>query len=112
MKHITHKGYRGTVEYNSEDDLLIGKVVGIKDVVVYHGSTTDEIKANFAEAVESYLITCKELGKRPDREYKGQFVVRIDTSLHRKVANLAEEEGTSLNKYIENLLVKATGKGD
>lgn len=58
MKNNTllYKGFRGTIDYSSEDDCLFGKLVGIDDLVTYEGQSLAEIKGAFHEAVEDYLV--------------------------------------------------------
>jgi len=43
-------------------------------------------------------------------EYSGRFVVRIAKSLHRQLAQRAEQEGTSLNQLIVMLLAEGMGR--
>lgn len=40
------------------------------------------MKAVFEEAVESYLETCEQVGKKPDKLYTGTCNVRVNTELH------------------------------
>ena len=63
---LKYKGYTGTIEYDAEDDLLVGHIVEINDSIGFHGSTMEEIEASFNDAVENYLSLCKEIGKLPD----------------------------------------------
>lgn len=63
---LKYKGYTGTIEYDAEDDLLVGHIVGINDSIGFHGSTMEEIEASFIDAVGNYLSLCKEIGKLPD----------------------------------------------
>lgn len=37
-------------------------------------------------------------------DYSGKFVVRVPRSLHRRLAESAEDEGVSLNQYVASLL--------
>ncbi|GBC97185.1 hypothetical protein HRbin16_03005 [bacterium HR16] len=41
-------------------------------------------------------------------EYSGRFVVRIPRHLHRRLAELAQQEGCSLNQYVTTLLAEAS----
>lgn len=64
---LCHKGYYGSVEIDSEDRILHGKVLGISDYIVYEGSTIEELEKDFVAGVESYLETCKQNGKIPEK---------------------------------------------
>ena len=65
-KQLSRKGYSGTVEYDAEDDLLVGRIIGINDSICYHGTSIEEIRSSFIDAVENYLSVCEELGKAPE----------------------------------------------
>lgn len=98
--YLKYKNYYGTVEYSSEDKLLYGKVVGINDLVNYEGTSIDELNENFKEAVNDYLETCKELGKEPEKVYKGMFNVRTSNKRHRELAIIASKRNIKLNEVV------------
>jgi predicted HicB family RNase H-like nuclease len=61
MDYLLYKGYKGSVEYSAADNCLCGKVLGLKNsLILYEGSTLDELKGDFAAGIESYLEDCKE----------------------------------------------------
>lgn len=71
--------------------------------------TLAELPEHAEEARRLWLETALELGNEiplPARrdDYSGKFVVRIPTSLHRKLAESAEREKVSLNFYVGTLL--------
>ena len=45
----------------------------------------------------------------PEEDYSGKFVVRVPRSLHRDLVETAEQEGVSLNQYINVVLARAVG---
>lgn len=63
-----------------------------------------DLKKAFHEAVEDYLETCAELGKDPEKTYKGSFNVRISPELHRKAANLASLRKITLNELVKKAI--------
>lgn len=67
---IEYKGYTGNVEFSSRTLSLHGKVLGISTSITYEGSSVDEIKANFREAVDNYLNSCKEEGIEPEKPFE------------------------------------------
>ncbi|MEM8940362.1 MAG: type II toxin-antitoxin system HicB family antitoxin [Bacteroidota bacterium] len=100
MKYLEYKGYTGSIEYSSEDNLLYGKVLGIRGLISYEGETGKLLEDDFKEAVDVYLADCKDVGKTPEKPFKGSFNVRIPASLHQKAALLAMEAKTSLNNFV------------
>ena len=98
--YLKHKDYIGTVEYSSEDAVLFGKIIGINDLVTYEADSVAKIKKAFIEAVEDYLITCKEIEKEPNKYFKGVFNVRTSKDNHRALAIIAEKNKMKLNEVI------------
>ena len=98
---LEYKGYFGSIEFSNEDDCFYGKILGINDLVTFEGSSVEEIRAAFREAVDDYLLMCERVGKEPEKTYKGSFNVRIDPELHKKASILAQTRHISLNQFIE-----------
>jgi predicted HicB family RNase H-like nuclease len=95
-----YKGYLGSAEVSVEDDLLVGRLLYIRDVVSYVASGPKALKQAFQEAVDDYLATCNELGDQPDVPFKGSFNVRTGPERHRRVALAASSCDTSLNDWV------------
>jgi predicted HicB family RNase H-like nuclease len=57
-----------------------------------------------AESVEDYLELCAEAGKDPEKPYRGEFLVRTTSYLHRAAATEAEAAGMSLNAWVETTI--------
>lgn len=64
---MNYKGYAARLEYSEEDDLCVGHIAGIRDVISFHGSSVEELRAAFVEAVDDYLDTCAKLGRAPQK---------------------------------------------
>lgn len=105
-----YKGYSAIITYDPDDNLMVGKIFGIRDYIGFHGKSIDELEQQFHSAVDGYLDFCREVGKSPDKEYKGSFNVRIKPELHRDLAEEAAVENISLNavteKAIEEFVLK------
>lgn len=97
---LTYKGFTGSVEYNSEDRILFGKVLFIDSLLMYHGSSVPEIEDAFKETIDAYLVHCEKTGKEPNKPYSGSFNVRTTPDLHRQAAQRAHQEKASLNVIV------------
>lgn len=97
---LEYKGYHATIEYDADDEIFVGKVFGITDSLNFHGTSIDELKKMFEQSIENYLEFCKEVGKEPDKEFKGSFNVRITPELHRMATLAATAEKMTLNQYV------------
>ncbi|WP_438268445.1 type II toxin-antitoxin system HicB family antitoxin [Mariluticola halotolerans] len=107
-KNLSYQGYQASVEFDAEDDIFVGRVLGINDVVGFHADDVKTLKQAFAEAVDDYLATCRKLGKTPEKLFSGNLMLRIAPSVHAKASLAAEAEGKSLNQWSEEVLLRAT----
>jgi len=101
---IEYKGYTGIFDFDPSIDAFHGRVLGLQDVVTFQGRSLDEIRREMEESVEDYLALCEEVGKEPERPYRGEFLVRTTPEVHRAVASAAEAEGMSLNAWVETAI--------
>lgn len=104
---MEYRGYTGTVEYSEEDNILFGKVLGIRALISYEGESISQLKEDFHSGVDDYLALCQEKLLKPEKPYKGSFNVRIPPEIHRRAAMKAAEEGMSLNSFISAVLENA-----
>lgn len=102
MKDILqYKDYIGSVHFNADDEVFFGKIEGIDDLVSFEGNNVIDLKHAFEEAVDDYLLLCKETGKKTEKSYKGSFNIRIAPEIHKKAKLLAVMQGISLNQFIQ-----------
>ena len=106
MGTLKYKEFVASIEFSDADDVFYGKILGINDLILFEGSSVNELKHAFDEAVEDYLELCKEMNKDPYKSFKGSFNVRIPTDLHKKVFFRAQKTGLSLNQFIKTVLEK------
>lgn len=109
---LEYKGYSGSIEVSSEDRCLFGKILFINDLVTYEAETVTDLEAEFITAVDDYLLTCKEVGKEPQRPFKGSFNVRVSPELHRKASLEAYKEKISLNELTDKAINAYVNKSD
>jgi len=96
--YLEHNGYQGTIEAELDSGKLYGKLAFIRDLVTYEATTITQLKQEFCFSVDEYLSDCKELGKTPDKPFKGSFNVRTGPDLHRQAVIAAH--GQSLNAFV------------
>lgn len=103
---LEYQKYKGSVEFSAEDEVFFGRILGIRDVVTFEGDTVTKLKKAFKEAVDDYLLTCKQTGKEPDKEFKGSFNVRLRPRIHRLAAIKSATLKISLNQFVERVIEK------
>ena len=107
MNVMHYKNYSARIEYDDEDEILFGKIAGIRDGVSFHAESVAELKQAFHEAVDDYITTCAKIGKEPQKPYSGKMMFRVRPETHRKAAIAAELSGKSLNQWAADALDKA-----
>jgi len=108
MKPMTYKGYSARIEYSDEDGCFVGRILGIRDVITFHGEDVDAVRHAFEEALDFYLVTCERRGERPDRPHSGKLMLRIPPAVHASVALAAEANGKSINQWASEVLQQAS----
>ena len=104
MNTLKYNGFIGSVDFSEEDNIFFGKIEGIDGLVNFEGSSVDELKSAFHEAVEDYLAYCKEENIVPKKSYSGTLNIRISPDIHRQIAILANKAGVSINAFIKQAL--------
>lgn len=107
MNVMNYKGYAARIEYSDEDQLLIGHVAGIRDMIGFHAQSVPQLRSAFEEAVDDYLDTCARLGREPQKAYSGKLSLRLEPTLHASVAQKAELADKSINQWVSDVLSQA-----
>ena len=97
---LEYKGYFTRIEYSAEDCVLHGKIEGIQDLVNFECEQVDQVEEQFHATVDDYLTYCNDLGKQPEKPYRGVFNIRISPELHRRAVLEAAKEGITLNQFV------------
>ena len=103
---LKYREYTGSVEFDAEDKIFHGRVLGITDVIGFEGRSVDELEKDFRRAIDEYLAVCQEAGKEPDKPFSGRFVLRIPSELHCAIALAAKKEHKSINAWIVDVCEK------
>lgn len=111
MRGIVYKGYAATVEFDPDDEIFVGRLAGINDIVGFHADSVADLKAAFHEAVDDYVEACAKVGKPAERPYSGKVMFRVRPEVHAKAALAAQLAGKSLNQWAEETLSAAADVG-
>ncbi len=106
MSSLLYKGYTARIDFSNEDDCFIGHIIGIKDVIGFHGETVKELKDAFYQAVDDYNEACEAIGKKPQKPYSGNLMLRIPPEVHAAVATAAQAHGESINQWASKALLR------
>jgi predicted HicB family RNase H-like nuclease len=101
---LEYKGYSGSVEYSATDDIMYGKVLGIRSLLSYQGDSVKSLRKDFEDVINEYLTDCAEDGVEPEKPYKGNFNVRVPSELHRSLAMISVSRNQTLNSAVEEAI--------
>ena len=104
MNAMTYKGYAARVEFDARDNILVGRIAGVRDVVGFHAETVAELRAAFEEAVDDYVEACAKAGKAPEKSASGKIMLRVPPEVHGSAIVAAETAGKSLNQWATEVL--------
>lgn len=103
---LEYKGYFTKVQYSSKDNVLHGKVEGIADLITFESYSCEEIESEFHAAVDDYLEFCQDIGKVPEKPYKGSFNIRISPELHKRADITAKKQSITLNQFVSDAIAE------
>ena len=76
MNTMSHKGYTARVEFDERDSIFVGRVLGTRTIIGFHGETVAQLRSEFEAAVEDFLRDCKEQGVKPEKPASGKLLLR------------------------------------
>ena len=107
MNTMTYKGYTARVEYDERDNISVGRILGIRNMISFHGVTVAELRAEFELAVKDYLADCKQQGIHPEKPASGKLLLRVPPEVHGRALIAAQAAGKSLNQWATEALQQA-----
>lgn len=107
---MNYKGFSAKAEYSADDEIFVGRIIGIDDIVMFHGENVSELKKAFEDAVDFHIEVCEKTGKPVKKHYSGKVFLRVSPELHAEIAEAAESEGKSLNEFGIGVLAEAIAK--
>ena len=106
---LTHKGLTARVEFDADDGILWGKVLGLPDQVsiTFEGQTVQELRQDFERAVDFYLQECARTGTTALKPASGKLMLRVPPEVHSAALTAAQAAGMSLNQWAARALSQA-----
>jgi len=109
---MSFKGYTARVEYDERDNIFVGRILGIRSIISFHGETVRELRSAFERAVKEYLADCKTEGVNPEKPASGKLLLRVPPEVHGRALVAAQAAGKSLNQWATELLQHAVEPSD
>ena len=107
MNNMIYRGYTAHMDFDTEDKIIVGRVVDIDDIITFHGTSVAEFESAFKTAVDGYIHACEQLGQTADKPASGRLMLRVKPALHAAAVKASARSGQSLNKWAEKVLSQA-----
>jgi predicted HicB family RNase H-like nuclease len=107
---LSHRGFTAKIEFSADDNVFFGRLLGIDDIVTFHGETVEELKDSMRESVDFYIELCERDGKNSKKSYSGKVLFRLPNKLHAEIAEAATRHGKSINEWGKEVFEMAVKK--
>ncbi|KNX76646.1 HicB [Pseudomonas sp. 250J] len=107
MSCMRYKGYAARIEYDARDDIFVGRVLGLRDIISFHARSVPALHEAFREALDDYLADCAEQGIAPEKPASGKVMLRIRPEVHAAASIAARAAGKSLNQWADEVFEQA-----
>lgn len=111
MNTMTHGGYKARIEFDARDGIFVGRILGLRSIISFHGETVAQLRRELAAAIKDYLHDCEEQGVAPEKPASGKLLLRIPPEVHSRALIAAQAKGKSLNQWATEALQQAVAKG-
>ena len=95
---MTYKSYTARVEFDARDSIFVGRVLGLRSIISFHGTTVAGLRREFKTAIDEFLLDCAERGVTPEKPASGKILLRIPPAVHGAALVAAQAAGKSLNQ--------------
>lgn len=96
-----------SLEFDPGDNILVGRVLDIDDLIGFHGEAVGGFAQAFRAAVDEYISACEKLGRLPGKPASGRLMLRVNPAVDGAALKAAAHTGLSLNRWAEQVLRQA-----
>lgn len=107
MNTMTYKGYTARIDFNERDGIFVGRILGLRAIISFHGETVSELRREFQAAIDDFLLDCEEQGITPEKPASGKIMLRVPPEVHGAALVAAQASGKSLNQWATEVLKQA-----
>jgi predicted HicB family RNase H-like nuclease len=109
---MSYRGYTASMTVDTEDKVIVGRVLDVDDIITFHGESVSEFESNFRTTIDDYIAACEKLGTPPEKPASGRLMLRVAPNVHAAALKAAARNGMSLNKWAERALSTASRKSE
>ena len=57
---LEYNGYKASIKFDDEDQIIIGRVLDIDDIIIFHGESVTQFEKAFHQSINSYMKDCRD----------------------------------------------------
>jgi predicted HicB family RNase H-like nuclease len=107
---MKYRGYTARIDFDCKVELFVGRLLGMNELIVFHGAGVEELRGDFEFAVNHYLAECARMGQKPERPASGKLLLRLPGEVHAAAIVAAAAEVKSLNHWVADTLSEVVSK--
>ena len=77
MNTMPHTGYTAQIEFDERDNIFVGRVLGLRTLISFHGETVTQLRSEFKAAIEDFLADNKKQGIAPEKPASAKMLLRV-----------------------------------
>ena len=70
---MKYKGFFGHAEYDDEAKAFCGKILGLKESIIFQGNTVEGLELSFRTSIDTYLILCEQKRRKTGKNFLGHL---------------------------------------
>ena len=82
MNAMNYNGYTAKIDFDDRDNIFVGRLLGMRAMISFHGETVVELRQAFEAAVDEFLNDCKQQGVKPEKPASGKLILRVPPEAH------------------------------
>ena len=101
---MTYKGYTARIEFDERDSIFVGRVLGVRTIISFHGETVAERRVILEAAIGDYLEDCAAQGLNLEKPASGNLMLRVPPEVDGVALVASHSAGKSLNQWAIEVL--------
>lgn len=97
---LKYRGYRAAIEFDADDGILAGRVLGVRHIIDFHGTDADSVRDAFKAAIDGYLDSCREAGIEPCKPRPDKITLPLPLDVAAALERIGERTGQSPRELI------------
>lgn len=67
LEAMSYRGYTASMTFDTDDKILVGWVLDVDDIIVFHGESVSKFETAFHVVIDDYIAACESLGSGKEK---------------------------------------------